>query len=278
MLVTYGFFSSLDTSAKYLTAHGIPPLQAVFSRYLVNFLLVLIFVVPRHGREIFYSRAPGLQTMRAMALLFSTIFNFAALVYLPITVTTAIFFSSPMLVCLLSIFVLNENVGARRLAAVFVGFLGVAVTTQIWNENFHLAILLSICSVSSYSAYIILTRKLAGTDGNATTQLYASGMATIIITPTALVLWETPTTNVEWILLGVMGIFGAIGHSLLTLAHRYAQASTLAPIVYAQIIYVTFLSWLIFNATPDFWTIVGTSIIVSSGFYIWWRERRVTVR
>ena len=275
MMVTYGFFSGLDTTAKYLTAHGIPPIQAVFTRYLVNFLLVLLVFLPRHGTQIFLSRSPGLQSLRAMALLSSTVFNFIALVYLPITVTTAIFFSAPMLVCLLSIKVLDEVVGVRRLAAVFVGFLAVAVTTQLWNANFNWAILLSLCSVSSYSTYIILTRKLAGTDSNATSQVYASGMATVLIAPTALVLWETPSSLLEWGLLGVMGLFGAIGHSLLTIAHRYAQASTLAPIVYIQIIYVTFLSWLIFNATPDFWTIVGTSIIVASGFYIWWRERRV---
>lgn len=264
----------MDTMAKYLVTHGLPILQVVFTRYVAHFATVVLFSFPKEGMQIFKSNTPKLQVLRALGLFGATVFNFAALAYLPLTVTIAIFFATPLMVCLLSIKILNETVGMRRLAAVFVGFLGVLVITQVWSAEFHWAMLLSLSALMSTSFYFVLTRKIAGNgDSNAVSQIFASGLAIPIVAPAAFYLWTTPTTTIEWILLFLVGIFGAVGHTLLTFAHRFAQASTLAPIVYVQIIYATVFSWLIFGAIPDFWTIVGTGIIVASGFYIWQRER-----
>lgn len=277
MLVTFLIFSSVDTTVKFLVTGGIPAMQVAFTRYLSHFVIVLLVYFPSHGRRIFQSRIPKTQAIRAIALLGTTCFNFAALAYLPLTVTTAIFFATPFAVCLLSIPVLNEQVGMRRLSAVFVGFIGVVVITQAWNANFHWAIFLSFGSFLSASTYFVLTRKIAGIDNNPVTQIYASGLATIALAPVAFFVWTMPAALFEWSLLFVIGILAAIAHSLLTLAHRFAQASTLAPIVYVQIIYVTIFSWVFFNTAPDFWTIIGTGIIVASGLYIWLRESRAAV-
>lgn len=274
MLVTFLFFSSMDTIAKILVTSDIPAMQVAFTRYFSHFAIVFVVYFPRHGRNVFRSRSPKIQTLRAIALLGSTVFNFAALAYLPLTVTTAIFFASPLAVCLLSIPILNEHVGIRRLTAVFVGFIGVVVITQAWNANFHWAMFMSLAAFLSASTYFVLTRKIAGIDNNPVTQIYASGFATIVLAPVAFFVWTMPSSMLEWVLLFVIGILGAVGHSLLTLAHRFAQASTLAPLVYVQIIYITTFSWVFFNTAPDFWTIVGTGIIVASGLYIWLRESR----
>lgn len=274
MLVTFLFFSSMDTIAKTLVTGGIPAMQVAFTRYLSHFAIVLLVYFPRYGRRVFHSRTPKIQALRAVALLSSTVFNFAALAYLPLTVTTAIFFASPLAVCLLSIPILHEHVGIRRLSAVFVGFIGVIVITQAWNANFHWAIFMSLAAFLSASIYFVLTRKIAGIDNNPVTQIYASGFATIVLAPVAFFVWTMPASLLEWTLLFVIGILGAVAHSLLTLAHRFAQASTLAPLVYVQIIYITIFSWVFFNTAPDFWTIIGTGIIVASGLYIWLRESR----
>ncbi|MBL4696868.1 MAG: DMT family transporter [Rhizobiaceae bacterium] len=276
MLGAFFMFASMDTMAKYMVTHGLPAMQVVFTRYLAHFVIVVLFYVPSEGKGIFVSQTPKLQMLRGIALLGSTIFNFSALAYLPLTVTIAIFFTTPLVVCLMSIKILNETVGARRLTAVFVGFLGVLVITQVWSAEFHWAMLLSLAALLCASFYFVLTRKIAGNgDSNAVSQIYASGPSAIIVAPIAFYVWTSPSDPLLWVLLFLVGILGAIGHTLLTVAHRFAQASTLAPIVYVQIIYATVLSWLIFGAIPDFWTILGTAIIVGSGFYIWQRERKI---
>lgn len=275
MMGTFLLFATMDTIAKLLVTSGLPAFQVSFTRFLAHFVVVVAFYLPRQGAQIFRSSAPKVQTLRAFALLGSTIFNFAALAYLPLTVTIAIFFAAPLAVCLLSIWFLGEKVGVRRLIGVFVGFIGVLVITQAWNSNFHWAMLLSVGAMLSASTYFVLTRKIAGLDANPVSQVYASGLPTLILAPLAYFVWTTPATTAEWILLFLIGILGAIGHSMLTLAHRFAQASILAPVVYIQIIYATVISWVIFNTIPTSSTIFGTGIIVASGLYIWLRERKL---
>lgn len=272
LLVTFGMFSGVDTIAKVLVTEGFPPLQVAFMRYAAHAVLLLAFFAPR-GPSVFVARRPGLQVLRSLALLASTVLNFAALAFLPLTVTIAIMFSSPLAVCLLSIPVLHEKVGVRRLTGVGIGFLGVLVITQPWAADFHWAIFLSLGAMLSISVYFVLTRLLAGQDDAPVTQLYSSVIPAVAMIPVGWLVWQTPTEPMHWVLLIGIGLLGGIGHGILTLAYRYAEASRLAPVVYSQIVYVTGLSWLVFAAWPTANTMLGTAIIVASGIYIWLRER-----
>jgi drug/metabolite transporter (DMT)-like permease len=273
LLLVFAIFSCMDTIAKYLVGLGYPPLQVTFTRYAAHAVLVLMVLLPRHGKSTMTSNRPGLQVLRSLALLSSTALNFAALAFLPLTVTIAIFFASPLAVCLLSIPILGEKVGLRRLASVAIGFLGVIVITQPWSAAFHPAMLLSLGCMLATSVYFVLTRLLAGTDGAPVTQIYGSVIPALGMCAVAPFVWTVPMETWHWILLVGIGVLGATGHSILTIAYRYAEASRLAPVVYSQIVYVTILSFLVFGALPSGATILGTAIIVASGIYIWLRER-----
>ena len=72
-----------------------------------------------------------------------------------------------------------------------------------------------------------------------------------------------------------MGVMGAVGHQIFSIAHRLAPASTLAPFVYVQIIYMTAASWVVFAEPPDQWIFLGAPIVIGSGLYIWLRERKL---
>ena len=275
LAVSFFLFASMDTIAKVLVTSGIPPLQVVFMRFLSHALVVLAFFLPQYGTTIFRSTAPKLQLLRTLGLLGSTVFNFIAVGYLPLTVTISIFFASPLLVCLMSIPMLGEKVGIRRLISVFVGFVGVLVITQAWSADFQWAMLLSLAAMVCASFYFVMTRVLAGTDNSPVSQVYASWLPMIAVAPFGFTVWIAPAFWWQWVLLVLIGVLGFVGHYILTIAYRYAQASRVAPVVYSQIIYATFFSWYIFGAAPTSTTAIGTAIIVASGIYIWLRERAV---
>jgi drug/metabolite transporter (DMT)-like permease len=123
-----------------------------------------------------------------------------------------------------------------------------------------------------------MSRVVAGVDSNATVQFYVAGIASVFLTPIALTQWVWPQDLTTWFLLVLIGSLGMIGHSMLTHAHRHAEASVLAPTVYSQVIYIAILSWLVFGQAPDARTMVGTTIIVASGLFIWFRERQMEKR
>lgn len=273
LCASFFLFASMDTVAKVLVTSGLSPLQVALSRFLIHALAVLAFFLPQHGLTIFHSAAPRLQLLRALALVSATIFNFTAVLYLPLTVTISIFFASPLLICLLSVPILREKVGIRRLLGVLVGFLGVLVITEPWSAEFQWAMLLSLAAMTSASLYFIMTRKLAGVDNSPVSQVYGSLAPTLAVLPFGLAVWIRPEFWWQWLLLLLIGLIGFVGHLILTVAYRYAEASRVAPVVYTQILYATFYSWFIFAAVPTGTTIVGTAIIIASGIYIWTRER-----
>ena len=275
MLGAFFCFATMDTSAKWLVTAAIPALQVAFLRYFFHFVWVMVLYAPNEKTELLVSNRPRLQILRALLLLSSTSLNFTALVYLPLTVTIAIFFAVPMVVCLLSIPVLGEKVGIKRFAAIIVGFVGVLIIVKPWGETFDYHVLLALGALLTAAGYFVMTRLIAGLDTNSVTQFYTSGIATLVLAPFALYYWVWPAVLLEWCIPILLGSLGMLGHTMVTRAHHYAEASVLAPMVYSQMIYITFYSWIIFNTKPDITTMIGTAIIIISGLYIWVRERKI---
>jgi drug/metabolite transporter (DMT)-like permease len=273
MCMALAMFTLIDTSAKWLILSGLPVLQVVFVRYAGHFIVSALAFVPREGLGAFRSNAPKLQLLRAFLLLASTVFNFAALKYLPITITTAIYFSSPITITILSVLFLGERIGGRRVMAILVGFSGVMVVVQPWGAAFHPAMFLSLGGLLCASSYFVLTRRLAGVESNSTSQLWASGLATLALSPFGFAVWIWPVTGMDWVALCLIGVFGAGGHGIAVAAHRFADASSLAPMTYIQVIYATASGYFIFGNLPTWATALGTAIIIASGVYIWQRER-----
>lgn len=267
------FFTLIDTSAKWLVIAGLPALQVVFARYAMHFVMSVVLFLPRGGMDALRSNAWQKQLLRSAFLLCSTALNFTALKYLPITVTTTIMFAGPIVVTLLAIPMLGERVGMHRIFAVCVGFFGVVFVMQPWGVGFHPAMFLNLAALVSASLYFLMTRMLAGVESNATSQLWASGLATFVILPFALSNWVWPPAGVDWVFFLLIGIFGGTAHILATWAHRLADASLLAPVIYIQIILAAIVGVIFFNTWPTIWTLGGGTIIIAAGIYIWHRER-----
>jgi drug/metabolite transporter (DMT)-like permease len=200
--------------------------------------------------------------------------NFWALQYLELTVTASIFFTVPILIAMMSAPLLGERLDARRWAAILIGFAGVLVIVRPGSESFHPAMLLSLGNAFVYAAFNLMTRKLAAYDSPETIQFLPAAAASVLLAPFALAVWESPQGWLEWVLLCLMGVCGGVGHHLLAMAHRYAPASTLAPFLYQQILYMALFGYLVFGSVPDAAVWAGAAIVVASGLYLFTRERR----
>ncbi len=276
MLAALFCYTIIDSFAKLLGQLGLPTMEVVFVRYLGQFVLVLAIFAPHERKALVATRSLPLEVARGLCLLGSTIFNFLAITYLPLTVTSAISFTMPLILCALSIPMLGETVGWRRWAAIAVGFAGVLIIVQPGTEAFHPAVILSLITAVFSALYNLLTRKLAGVDSTSTQQFYAAGVATVCIAPFSLGGWVWPSDWLGWSAFAGIGVAALIGHLFVTTAHRYAPASVLAPFGYLHIFFMTGASWFIFNQPPTFWLFIGAPIVMASGFYIWLRERQLS--
>jgi drug/metabolite transporter (DMT)-like permease len=265
-------FACLDAIAKTLNPL-IGPIPTTFARYLSSVIFVTMALNPWTRPDVLVTKKPWMQWVRSLLLFGSTMLNFLALQYLQLTETMSIMFMAPLLVALLSGPLLGEWVGARRMAAIAVGFCGILIVTRPGFGGMHWAAALSAAGTMCYAFFAILTRILSRHDSSATTMVYSGLGGLAIMAPIVPFFWKTPETLTIWLLMVLIGGFGAIGHWLLILAHKRAPAPVLSPFIYSQMIWMILLGWLVFGDLPDRWTLIGASVVIASGLYLLHRER-----
>lgn len=270
------FFAALDATAKYLTQFFSIPML-VWARYLVHCLLMLVFLGPRLGRRLIATHRPVRQVVRGLLLVCCTAFGFAALMRMPLAETTAIAFTAPLIVAILAGPWLQERLSGDRWLAILAGFAGVILIARPGTAVTFDGAAFALLAASCYAIYQILTRQLAATDSTLTMLFYTALVGAVSMSLFLPWFWRGPMPNAgEATLIAALGILGGCGHFLLTHAFRHAPASTLSPFIYIQLVWATLLGAILFDHLPDALTLVGSSIIVTSGLYLGIAARRRT--
>ena len=263
----------LNASAKYLGRHY-PVVEITWARYAGHFFYMLIAFAPRRGARLLVASRPALQLVRSALLCLSTLIFISALYYVPLPVATSISFTGPFMVTALSPLLLGERVGSRRWAAVGIGFLGALVIVRPGLGGVPAAAFLLFASAAASALYQILTRKLAAHDPAETSITYIALAGFVLTTIPLPFVWKTPESALDALVFVSLGIFGGFGHYFLVRAFELAPAPFVSPFNYGQLLGATLLSWLVFAQMPDLWTWVGAAIIVASGIFMLYAERR----
>lgn len=266
-------FTGLDTCAKWL-GFTLPVVQIVCARYVAAALIALGASRPFSRPSALRSKRPSLQLLRSVLLLGSTGANVLALRQLQLSETATISFLTPIFVALLAGPLLGERVGAERVIAIAIGFLGVAIATRPGTAAFQPIVFVAVAGVVCNSGYVIATRRLAAADAPQTTLAWTQIAGIVFLTPLLPWVWRQPGTAEVWLVMATMGVFAAAGHGLLIVAHRFAPAPALTPFSYTQLVWMIVSGVLFFGDWPSAETLVGASLVVACGAYLALRERR----
>ncbi len=271
--------------------------QIVLTRSVIGISVSLTILQFEGGFAMLRTDRPGLHLLRGLLVVFSNLAYFAALSVLPLAETTTAFFVAPLFITLLSVPLLGEKVGWRRLAAVVLGFAGVLVMFQpgarAGGLALNLVLGLPVLAAATYALMQILTRKLGARSPAAAMAVYIQGTFLLVslgfwiiagdgryargldseILQFLLRPWRWPdTADLKWFaLLGAVS--GVIGYSL-SQAYRSAAAATIAPFEYTALPLAIFWGWAVFADWPDARGLLGAALIAGAGIYVFWREGR----
>jgi drug/metabolite transporter (DMT)-like permease len=280
-LTALACFASLDTTTKYVTSTlGVSVLLALWFRYAFQALATTAIMLPVRGRALLRTAHPKFQVLRGALLLFTSLFTFLSLKYMPLGEFTAIAMITPLVVTLLAATLLGEKVSRLRWALVAGGFAGTLLIIRPGGELFNWAMLLPLVMVGNYAAFQILTSKMVKTEDAVTMHFYTGWVGTLLASLALPFVWTLPQSAGQWAGLLLMGALGTVGHFLLLLAFRRAPAATITPLLYSQIAFALFGGWLVFSHVPDGWSLVGIAMIASCGAAAAWlavRESRLVV-
>ena len=272
MMIGLALFTGGEAIVKTL-ASKYDVTQIVWSRYVFHALVTFILFFRSGIFQLAKTTRPWLHVSRSALMLIATSLFFFALRYLPLADAVAIHFIAPILITAFSIPILKEQVGWRRWAAIFVGFIGAMIIIRPGGVATHWAALLPLGSAICYAIYQILTRIASKTDSTQTSLFWTSVFGVGVTSLFVPFVWIAPTF-MEWVMMvGLGGMYG-VGHYLLIRGLEIAPASRLSPFLYTQIIWATLFGLIFFGQFPDLITIVGAAVVIVSGLYIWWRETK----
>ncbi|MDH3377738.1 MAG: DMT family transporter [Gammaproteobacteria bacterium] len=270
MLVTMFWFASLDALAKYMM-QSYPVAQVVWARFFFHVIFVLI-AMGFSARLQIRSQSIVLQCSRSLFMLTTTVLFFVGVHLLPLATAATIMFVSPIFVTILSIFLLKEHVGVRRWAGVAIGFAGAIVVVRPGFEDFDWSATFVLAAALTHAFYQIFTRKVRLYDSPMTSLFYTGLVGALVMTVVVPFHWQSVDVS-DYFLLVSLGAAGGVGHLCLIRAFRSAPASTVAPFSYTSLIWATMFGYVLFSDLPDRWTLIGACLIISSGLYIFHRER-----
>lgn len=258
-----------DSSIKWLTADFVV-LQILF----VRSLFAIVFLVGgtlAGGSTPFKSlKRPWLMLLRTTLNVVSWCFFFTGLKYLPLATATALFFTFPLMLSALSIPLLGERVGPRRIIAILFGFAGVIFMTNP-SEEFEWAFLFMLTAALGWSLVAIITRTLGKTEQASTMLLHTLAGFVILTAIPQFWIWQ-PMDLGAVTLVALTAFFGVIAQLSLTKAYSVATPSVVAPFEYTGLIWAALFGFLIWGDVPSLPVWIGGAMIMLSGLYILHRE------
>ena len=265
--------------------------ELYFGRTLVAIVLLVGFLKFSKKKINLKSHYPLLTTIRVVCFFFGFSFFYISLTYMSLAMANALFFCCPFFVSILAVIFLKEKVGIRRWLAIATGFLGVFIVLDPDFSNFDYMKLAPIACALCYAISMTIT-KITSDKDNVYTQMLHLYLGAIIISilffiftgkgqfntfsdPTFQFIFREWFTNpgYSWPFIVAMGFISVLAFYFILNAYSIASPSVVSLYEYSLIVWAILTGYVLFDSIPTFKTLIGVSIIISAGVYIYLREK-----
>ncbi len=214
--------------------------------------------------------------LRNVGEILATLSFVTALALIPISTASAVLQATPLVVTMGAALFLGERVGWRRWTAILVGFLGVLLVIRPGVAGFDIYSLFALLAVIGLAIRDLATRRVP--NHIASTQL--SFWAFLVLIPAALILGQVSGTpavlpqSLEWLYISIIVPMGVFAYYAIVAAMRVGEISFVTPFRYSRILFALLIGMVIFSERPNALMLTGAALIVASGLFTLWRERK----
>jgi len=247
------------------------PFQITAGRYvfaLMALLMAAVILRPNYSKP-----AVVLHFGRALAGSLGVTFMFMAATLIPLADATAISMLNPIIAMVLAIPLLREIVGPRRWLAAALSVVGALLLIRPGASSFDPAALIALLAASVLAVEIILVKILSNRENTLQILLFSNGFGTLFSGSVAFFLWVSPTP-MQWLALVGIGLLMVSAQALFLFAIRRGDASFVAPLFYATLVFAALYDFVIFDVVPSALSYSGAGIIILGALVLAWSERR----
>ena len=277
MIATTFIFAIQDGISRHL-AGNYNVLMIVMIRYWFFAAFVITVATRQTGsiRAAAATKQPILQITRGVLLSLEICVMVTGFVALGLVESHAVFACYPLLIAALSGPVLGEKVGWRRWAAIGIGFVGVMIILEPGYAVFAPAAVIPLIAALMFALYGLLTRYVSRKDTAATSFFWTGVAGAVVMTVAGAWSWE-PMTAGDWVWMSTLCVTGAAGHWLLIKTYEVAEASTVQPFAYLQLVFASAIGIFLLGETLRPNVAVGAGIVICAGLFTLWRARAKTI-
>ena len=273
MLFSMATFAAGDVGIK-LLAGVMPPGQIMGSLGLLGTALFAAWTKARGLTVLPPALLHPAVAMRYISEIVAGCGMVLALTLTPLSLVTAILQAAPLVVAMGAALVFGERVGWRRWSAIAVGFCGVLLIVRPGSEGFNSFSLLALVAVLFVVLRDISTRRLNAQIPSIFVSLLTSVAVTVLAAVMAPTMEWRPLSGHALALLGTAAVCVIFGYIFSVKAMRVGEIAFVAPFRYTIMIWAILLGIFVFNDYPSQWTLIGAAIIVGTGVYSFYRERK----
>jgi len=255
--------AGIDVVAKLLTENFDTP-QIVFLRSL--FALPFALMICYQQKAIPQLKTPlwGWQIYRGLLTSGAHFGFFYGLIYLDLVTALMLAYISPVLIVLAAKLLLGERVALKGWLGVMCAFSGVVIILDPGELIFQPSMFAVLASAVCWALLSISNRQLSDRLDPSVLAFYTSPISILIAALLMAGGWQEPTLK-EWGLFILIAFFGAATHFLAALAYKYANASTIAPLEYSNLLWASIAAWLIWGKLPESIIWIGGGFIIVGG-------------
>lgn len=264
------FFALNDALGKWLVAdYSVGQLLLLRTIGAVFVLAPLIWM---HRPALIGGGQTELKLARVACMAADTFAFYYSTLYLPLADVMTFYMAAPLLITAIAVPFLGEKVGIWRWSAILVGFVGVIIALKPTGAAVSMVSLIALFGSTMYAAGVTITRALKDTHWLqlVTWQFAGAGLTGLVTAPIG---WVTPGP-VDLMLLFLLGVVAVVCFILIVRALSNTPASVLAPFQYSSILWAAVMGWLVWGDVPTREIVIGNAIIVASGLFLFYRERR----
>lgn len=277
MVASVVCFSVMSLCVKQASNAGVAPFQIVFARVLFGFVAIVPFALSAGPRTVLATKRPFRHMLRSAVGVSAMVLLFVAFSRLNMTETVALNFTVPFFVALGAVLFLGETIRLRRIAATVVGFVGVLVVAQPWNQALVWAQVLPLLAAVLMATAFLVVKDLTKTESTIRMVTFQGFWMSVYTVVPALLVWQNLSLEL-WLLLIFAGFVATAGQWALTLAARQGEATVVMPFDYLRLPLVAGLELTILGVVPAMASLAGGAIIAAAALYMARREAEVSAR
>ncbi len=273
LLICVGvFLIAINAAAAKWLVDRYTPLQILFARSVLAFPLVAVATYWFGGERAFKSHRVSVHVIRGLLTVAAILAYVESLDHLALADATALIFTAPIFVTLLSVPLLKEKLTAARIIAISAGFIGGIIIIRPNDISYQPATLFALAAALLNACMLLSSRWIDGRDSFWTLMFYVALFPLILSSQAIFTVWPTLIFLDAALFCGI-AICGTLAPALVSQAFRMAPASSISPFDYSALIWVILLGWVFWGEYPGLWTCVGAAVIVASGILLVFTEK-----